>query len=81
MIWVHVTFWIYKQDNTLIEFMYMLKKLNGDSACKGGGESSSCGGLFRSSDGRWLKGYIRKVGVCDALHVELWGMYLGLEMT
>jgi len=41
-------------------------KLNSDGACKGGGENSGCGGLFRSSDGRWLKGYIRKVGVCDA---------------
>ncbi|RHN50339.1 putative ribonuclease H-like domain-containing protein [Medicago truncatula] len=56
-------------------------KLNSDGACKGGGENSGCGGLFRSSDGIWLKGYIRKVGVCDALHAELWGMYLGLDMA
>jgi len=56
-------------------------KLNSDGACKGCGENSGCGDLFRSSDGRWLKGYIRKVGVCDALHAELWGMYLGLDMV
>ena len=46
-----------------------------------GGENSGCGGLFRCSDGRWLKGYIKKVGVCDVLHAELWGMYLGLDMA
>ncbi|MCH88942.1 ribonuclease H protein [Trifolium medium] len=56
-------------------------KLNCDGACKGGGESSGCGGLFRNSDGRWMKGYIKKIGVCDAFHAELWGMYLGLDMA
>ncbi|PNY15883.1 ribonuclease H, partial [Trifolium pratense] len=28
-----------------------------------------------------MKGYIRKTGVCDAFHAELWGMYLGLDMA
>jgi ribonuclease HI len=56
-------------------------KLNSDGACKGIGEYSGCGGLFRDTEGRWLKGYIRKIGVCDALHAEMWGMYLGLEMA
>jgi len=46
-------------------------KSNSDSACKGGGENSGCAGFFRSCDGIWLKGYIRKVGVCDAFHAEL----------
>jgi ribonuclease HI len=56
-------------------------KLNSDGACKRGGESSGCGGLFRNSDGRWIKGYFKKIGVCDAFHAELWGMYLGLDMA
>ena len=56
-------------------------KLNSDGACKGSGEYSGCGGLFRDSDGRWIKGYTRKIGVCDALHAEMWDMYLGLEMA
>ena len=56
-------------------------KLNNDGACKGSGEYSGCGGLFRDSEGRRLKGYIRKIGVCDALHTEMWGMYLGLKMA
>jgi hypothetical protein len=38
-------------------------KLNIDGACKRGGESSGCGGLFCNSDGRWIKGYFNKIGV------------------
>ncbi|GAU31364.1 hypothetical protein TSUD_19090 [Trifolium subterraneum] len=45
-------------------------KLNCDGACKGRGESSGCGGLFRNSDGRWMKGYSKKIGVYDAFHAE-----------
>ena len=40
-------------------------KLNSDGTCKGSGEYSGCGGLFRNYEGRCLKGYIRKIRVCD----------------
>jgi len=56
-------------------------KLNIDGAFKGSNEASGCGGLFRNLDGRWIKGYIKKIGSCDALHAEMWGVYLGLEMA
>ena len=56
-------------------------KLNSDGACKGNGEYSGCGDLFRDSERIWLKGYIRKIEICDALHAEIWGMYIGLEMA
>ncbi|GAU24368.1 hypothetical protein TSUD_390770 [Trifolium subterraneum] len=52
-----------------------------DGASKNGGEVAGCGGLFRDSDGRWIKGYTKKIGTCDALHVEMWGLYLGLDMA
>ena len=29
----------------------------------------------------WIKGYIRNIGACDALHAEMWSMHLGLDMT
>lgn len=29
---------------------------------------------------RWLEGFSPKIGACNALHVEMWGMYLGLDM-
>jgi len=41
------------------------------------GVKSGCGGLFRDSNGRWIKGYTKKIGACDALHAEIWGLYLG----
>jgi len=56
-------------------------KLNSDGTCKGNNDVSGCGGLFRNSDGRWIKGYMKKIGSCDALHAEMWGVYLGLEMA
>jgi ribonuclease HI len=56
-------------------------KLNCDGACKGNGELAGCGGLLRQSDGTWIKGFSRKIGACDALHAEMWGLYLGLDMA
>ncbi|GAU31501.1 hypothetical protein TSUD_332760 [Trifolium subterraneum] len=56
-------------------------KLNCDRACKELGETAGCGGLFRDSDGRWIKGFTRKIGACDALHAEMWGMYLGIDIA
>ncbi|MCI72558.1 RNA-directed DNA polymerase (Reverse transcriptase), partial [Trifolium medium] len=34
---------------------------------------AGCGGLFRNSDGRWIKGYSRKIGTCGAFSAEMWG--------
>ncbi|CAJ2627891.1 unnamed protein product [Trifolium pratense] len=56
-------------------------KLNSDGACKGNNDISGCGGLFRNSDGRWIKGYAKKIGSCDSFHAEMWGLYLGLDMA
>jgi len=56
-------------------------EFNNDGTCKGGEEIAWCGSLLHNSKGRWIKGYIRNIGVCDALHAEMWGMYLGLDMT
>jgi hypothetical protein len=54
-------------------------KPNSDGACKG--DYSWCGGLFRNSERRWLKVYVRKIGVCNALYAELWGMCFGSDMV
>jgi len=56
-------------------------KLNCDRACKGKGELAGCGRILCQSDGRWIKGFSRKIGACDALHAEMWGLYLGLDMA
>jgi len=56
-------------------------KLNFDGACKGKRELVGCGGILRQSDGMWIKGFSCKSGACDALHAEMWGLYLGLDLT
>jgi ribonuclease HI len=36
---------------------------------------------LRDTNGKWLKEFVRKIGVCDALHAEMWGLYSGLELA
>ena len=56
-------------------------KLNCDGAYKDSLGLAGCGGLFWNSEGRWIKGYARKIGTCDALSAEMWGMYLGIQLA
>jgi ribonuclease HI len=56
-------------------------KLNCDGAHKSSINLSGCGGLLRNSNGTFLKGYARKIGSCDALHAEMWGMYIGMDLA
>jgi hypothetical protein len=56
-------------------------KLNCDETFKNYLGLAGCGGLFRNSDVRWIKGYARKIGTCDTLCVIMWGMYLGMKLA
>jgi hypothetical protein len=56
-------------------------KLNCDGAYKRSINLVGHGDLLRDSDGRWLKGYARKIGMCDTLHVEMWRMFFGIDLT
>lgn len=33
------------------------------------------------STGKWLYGYARKLGSCDAIHAEMWDMWVGISLT
>jgi len=46
-------------------------KLNCDGAWKGSDTLAGCGGLFRDSDGRWIKNCFKKIGMCDVFHAEM----------
>jgi hypothetical protein len=37
--------------------------------------------LFCDSDDRCIKGYTKKIVASDGLHVEMWELYLGLNMV
>ena len=42
---------------------------------------NSGGGIFHDLCGKWIKGYTKKIETCDVLHVEMWGLYLGIYMA
>ncbi|MCH89552.1 ribonuclease H protein [Trifolium medium] len=56
-------------------------KLNCDGTHKSSVNLSGCGGLLRDSSGVCLTSYAHKLGTCDALHVEMCGMYLSMDLA
>ncbi|GAU49481.1 hypothetical protein TSUD_286190 [Trifolium subterraneum] len=56
-------------------------KLNCDGAHKSSIQLSGCGGLLRNNDGICVSSFARKIGSCDALHAEMWGMYIGMDLA
>ncbi|PNX95042.1 ribonuclease H [Trifolium pratense] len=42
---------------------------------------SGCGGLLRDNNDICLSSFARKIGSCDALHAEMWGMYIGMDLA
>ncbi|KAK8985696.1 hypothetical protein V6N11_068940 [Hibiscus sabdariffa] len=53
-------------------------KLNSDGSTVVGSGLSSCGGVVRDADGKWLIGFTRRIGICTVVEAELWGVYEGL---
>ncbi|MCI43537.1 RNA-directed DNA polymerase (Reverse transcriptase), partial [Trifolium medium] len=51
-------------------------KLNCDGTHKTSINLSGCGDLLRDNSGTCLVSYARKIGACDTLHAEMWGMYI-----
>ncbi|MCI38977.1 ribonuclease H, partial [Trifolium medium] len=41
-----------------------------------GMQLAGCGGVVRGSQGEWIGGYAKCVGMCNAFVAELWGGYL-----
>jgi hypothetical protein len=56
-------------------------KLICDGAHKSSLNLSGCGGLLRNSYGICVSSFARKIGSCDALHAEMWGMYIGMDLA
>lgn len=43
--------------------------------------AAGCGGLCRDSAGRWLCGFSRNIGSCNAFIAEIWGVLEGLRLA
>ncbi|GAU25543.1 hypothetical protein TSUD_259770 [Trifolium subterraneum] len=55
-------------------------KLNTDGASKKM-QLAGCGGVVRGSQGEWIGGYAKCVGMCNAFVAELWGVLEGLRFV
>lgn len=54
-------------------------KVNIDGSFRRGEGNSTCGGLIRDSKGSFVKGFHCNMGVCNAVWVELWALFLGIR--
>ncbi|XP_019181390.1 PREDICTED: uncharacterized protein LOC109176414 [Ipomoea nil] len=55
-------------------------KLNTDGAMKSNTGMASADELIRDDHGRWVKGFVTKVGLTDSFSAELWGLREGLQL-
>ncbi|GAU44619.1 hypothetical protein TSUD_378970 [Trifolium subterraneum] len=80
----HLNGWPRQKDTVFIGWKQPREgwiKLNCDGAHKSSMNLSGCGGLLRDNNDICLSSFARKIGSCDALHAEMWGMYIGMDLT
>ncbi|RYQ96479.1 hypothetical protein Ahy_B08g092237 [Arachis hypogaea] len=56
-------------------------KVNVDGSWFGHTNNTACGGVFRDSNGRFLKGFSCNLGNCSIMHAELWAVIHGLNIA
>jgi ribonuclease HI len=64
--------WVPPKDNFI--------KINTDGAYKDN-SIAGCGGVIRGSEGEWIGGFAKCVGMCNAFVAELWGVLEGLRFV
>ena len=45
------------------------------------GNQSVVGGLLRDSWGKWITGFMIKIGYCNTMEAEGWALLYGLQIT
>ncbi|KAF7834749.1 ribonuclease H [Senna tora] len=62
------------------EEIFQCEKVNVDGAATNGViPMSSCGGVIRDEQGRYVGGFVKNLGSCSCFTTELWGVVSGLE--
>ncbi|CAL1373626.1 unnamed protein product [Linum trigynum] len=56
-------------------------KLNVDGASAGNPGCAGAGGLIRDDQGRWIAGFVAKIGEASTVLAELWAIRHGLDMA
>ncbi|KAE8719829.1 hypothetical protein F3Y22_tig00109925pilonHSYRG00012 [Hibiscus syriacus] len=54
-------------------------KINTDGSRDIGSGFASCGGVLRSSNGGWMFGFSKAIGICSIVEAELWGIHEGFS--
>ncbi|CAL1392167.1 unnamed protein product [Linum trigynum] len=57
------------------------RKLNIDGASAGNPGTAGAGGVIRDEQGRWIAGFVAKIGEATAVLAELWAFYHGLDLA
>ena len=65
--------WTYPEDGWI--------KLNVDGCSKGNPGMAGAGGVIWDNMGSWKGGSARNNGICSSVTVELWAIYVGLQLT
>ena len=55
--------------------------MNSDGASLGNPGKAGGGGLIRDSQGNWVKGYMRNIGVATNIIAEFWALRDGLTLA
>ncbi|KAE8733088.1 hypothetical protein F3Y22_tig00001644pilonHSYRG00620 [Hibiscus syriacus] len=56
-------------------------KVNTDDTIYRSNSRAADGGVLCDKHGRWIKGFIRSISQCDALHVELWASMVDISLV
>ncbi|KAE8708348.1 Elongator complex protein 4 [Hibiscus syriacus] len=57
----------------------MMRQVNTDGSRKTRNGFATCGGVIHSSDGSWILGFTKVLGICSIVEAKLWGIHEGLS--
>jgi hypothetical protein len=80
----HLDGWTRQNDTIFISWKQPLEgwfKLNCDGAHKSSIHLLGFGGLLCDNNGICVSSFARKIGSCDVLYAEMWGMYIGMNLA
>ena len=55
-------------------------EMNTDGSSNESSRIAGCGGVLRDEQGRWIKGFAKKIGIINSFITEMWGLRDGLLM-
>lgn len=72
------------RNDIQVQWMHPLArwmKVNVDGSSLKSAKKESAGGVLRSDDSYWVKGFSRNLGDCSTIEVECWAILEGLKLS